>query len=179
MTPEDEKDTGLGTRSHNGSHTSSDTEIDNSKLEVSSTSNDSISIRSEKDNQETYFEPIQTSPTARAPTPTARRPSKDTLRTASLRRERSNNGYGVDELDIDASLGPPGGQQQPGNIEKTGLSAPDEEVGGGSGSLEDDQVDPFEVVWEGGDDDPMNPRSMPKWRKWVIVGITSFGSLCV
>ena len=172
MTPEDEKDIGLGTRSHNGSHiSSSGTEADKEKIEISSTSNTSASILSEKDDQEICFEPIQTSATT---APTSRRLSKDTLRNISLRRERSNNGYGVDDLDVDALDG-----QQVGDKEKTGSSAQHEEAAGGSSGLEDDQIDPFEVVWDGGDNDPMNPRSMPKWRKWVIVGITSFGSLCV
>ncbi|CAD0087715.1 unnamed protein product [Aureobasidium vineae] len=36
----------------------------------------------------------------------------------------------------------------------------------------------FEVTWDG-DDDPMNPRSMPYVRKWIIVIIVSASSLCV
>jgi hypothetical protein len=36
----------------------------------------------------------------------------------------------------------------------------------------------FEVTWDG-DDDPMNPRSMPYARKWIIVIIVSASSLCV
>ncbi|KAL8715900.1 MAG: hypothetical protein Q9220_000567 [cf. Caloplaca sp. 1 TL-2023] len=36
----------------------------------------------------------------------------------------------------------------------------------------------FEVRWEG-DDDPMNPRSMSKARKWSIVLIASSSSACV
>jgi len=40
-------------------------------------------------------------------------------------------------------------------------------------------TDPFEVGWEGGDDDPLCPRSMHVGRKWLIVFITCFGSLCV
>ncbi|KAL2853410.1 major facilitator superfamily domain-containing protein [Aspergillus pseudoustus] len=35
----------------------------------------------------------------------------------------------------------------------------------------------FVVAWE--DNDPMNPRSFNKVRKWVITGILSMGSLCV
>ncbi|KAI4747425.1 MFS general substrate transporter [Aureobasidium sp. EXF-12298] len=37
----------------------------------------------------------------------------------------------------------------------------------------------FEVTWDGGDDDPMNPRSMAYARKWIIVIIVSASSLCV
>ena len=36
----------------------------------------------------------------------------------------------------------------------------------------------FEVTWDG-DHDPMNPRSMPYARKWIIVVIISASSLCV
>jgi hypothetical protein len=36
----------------------------------------------------------------------------------------------------------------------------------------------FEVTWDG-DDDPMNPRSMPFARKWIIIIILSASSLCV
>ncbi|KLP07502.1 Uncharacterized protein LW94_3226 [Fusarium fujikuroi] len=37
----------------------------------------------------------------------------------------------------------------------------------------------FEVEWENGDQDPLCPRSFGKWRKWVIVFVISFASLCV
>ncbi|KAI1051243.1 hypothetical protein LB506_013036 [Fusarium annulatum] len=37
----------------------------------------------------------------------------------------------------------------------------------------------FEVGWENGDQDPLCPRSFGKWRKWVIVFVISFASLCV
>ena len=36
----------------------------------------------------------------------------------------------------------------------------------------------FEVKWDG-EDDPMNPRSMNRVRKWIIVVIVSTSSLCV
>lgn len=36
----------------------------------------------------------------------------------------------------------------------------------------------FEVQWEG-DDDPMNPRHMPTWRKWMITLTVSLSSMCV
>jgi len=98
---------------------------------------------------ETGFEPIR--PAASQP----RRLSIDTLST--LRRERSNNGYGVDDIEdhaVDAV--DPGADGQP---------AP--------------EFDPFEVGWENGDADEMCPRSFPTWRKWLIVIITSIGSVCV
>ena len=36
----------------------------------------------------------------------------------------------------------------------------------------------FEVQWDG-DDDPMNPRRMPTWRKWMITLTVSVSSICV
>lgn len=41
------------------------------------------------------------------------------------------------------------------------------------------EKDPFEVGWEGGDDDPLCPRSFNKARKWLIVIIVSNASFCV
>ncbi|KAG7412588.1 Efflux pump atB [Fusarium oxysporum f. sp. rapae] len=45
----------------------------------------------------------------------------------------------------------------------------------------DDEVekDPFEVGWDGGDNDSLCPRSFHKMKKWLIVIIVSSGSLCV
>ncbi|EQB46179.1 Efflux pump atB [Colletotrichum gloeosporioides] len=68
----------------------------------------------------------------------------------SLSRNRSNNGYGVDDLD-------------------SSDDSPSQEP----------EKDPFEVSFEGGDSDPMCPRSMSKLRKWVIVSIVSLASTCV
>ncbi|KAF5021060.1 hypothetical protein F66182_6893 [Fusarium sp. NRRL 66182] len=39
--------------------------------------------------------------------------------------------------------------------------------------------DPFQVGWQDGDDDPLCPRSFNRVRKWIIVIIVSFASLCV
>lgn len=36
----------------------------------------------------------------------------------------------------------------------------------------------FEVRWDG-ESDPMNPRTMKVWNKWLIVIIVAFCSLCV
>lgn len=41
------------------------------------------------------------------------------------------------------------------------------------------EKDPYEVTWDGGDADPLCPRSMGTARKWLIVFITCFGSACV
>jgi hypothetical protein len=102
------------------------------------------------------FEPIRTAPATASRTP--RRLSADTIDT--LRRERSNNGWGCDDIEEDAAGS--GGAVAPYNH---------------PGSSE--ERDPFEVGWDGGDADPMCPRSMPTWRKWVIIGIASTGSFCV
>ena len=95
------------------------------------------------------------------PPPSQRRLSLETIST--LRRERSNNGWGCDDLEEDAAGA--GGVIAPYN----------HPAAAGSGV----EVDPYEVGWEGGDADPLNPRGLPVWRKWVIVGITSVGSFCV
>ena len=45
----------------------------------------------------------------------------------------------------------------------------------------EEKTDPrkqFEVTWDG-EDDPMNPRTMSKARKWLIVAILATSSTCV
>lgn len=37
---------------------------------------------------------------------------------------------------------------------------------------------PLKVDWDG-PDDPENPKNFALWRKWVMVFIVSFSSLCV
>jgi len=94
------------------------------------------------------FEPIRTRPASIA--------TRNSRHSSALSRERSYNGYGVDDDDEDEEQledAPPGG-------------APHEK-------------DPYEVGWDNGDSDPNNPRSMLHWRKWSIVIITSIGSFCV
>lgn len=114
-------------------------------------------------NEPASFEPIRSHhPNSKSKTPSLtqkRRLSTGTIDT--LRRERSNNGWGVDDIEADAAGS--------GIIAPFNLPDPDAAV----------EHDPFEVGWENGDDDEMCPRSMPLWRKWVIVGITSVGSFCV
>lgn len=48
-----------------------------------------------------------------------------------------------------------------------------------SSSATEEAADPYLVCWEGGDADPMNPRSMTTLRRWCIVLIVSASSLCV
>lgn len=47
-----------------------------------------------------------------------------------------------------------------------------------SGNTAVDAEKQFEVTWDG-DDDPMNPRSMPKLQRWLIVLVVSASSVCV
>ncbi|ABN66708.2 multidrug resistance protein 10 [Scheffersomyces stipitis CBS 6054] len=42
-----------------------------------------------------------------------------------------------------------------------------------------DEKDPFEVRFDGTGDDKEDASGLPRWHKWAIVGIISFGSLCV
>ncbi|KAH8803030.1 major facilitator superfamily domain-containing protein [Xylogone sp. PMI_703] len=72
-----------------------------------------------------------------------------------VNRTCSNNGYGCDEYDYEGTgLGVERARSQP-------------------------EKDPYEVKWDGGDNDPMNPRNMPLMRKWIVVLIVSASSLCV
>lgn len=71
----------------------------------------------------------------------------------SLTRTRSQNGYSVDDYqNADNDANP---------------------------QTEPEKDDPFEVGFDGGDSDPMCPRSMGNLRKWVIVSIVSCASFCV
>lgn len=84
------------------------------------------------------------------------RPQSQALRPGSLHHTishtRSNNGYGCCEGDASSE-----------DVEAAGVV----------------EKDPWEVHWDGGDSDPLNPRSFAKARKWVIVIIVSMSSLCV
>lgn len=77
------------------------------------------------------------------------------LSLRSISRTRSHNGYGCDDNDEDTTEGE--GDVEGGAVEK----------------------DPFEVRWENGDNDPLNPRSLTLARKWLVVIIVSASSLCV
>jgi hypothetical protein len=82
--------------------------------------------------------------------------SRQLASVKSLHRTRSNNGYGCDDPDDNRDVA-----EQ--NLEKGG----------------EPKKDPFEVSWEGGESDPMNPRSMSGARKWLVVLIVSASSFCV
>jgi hypothetical protein len=55
--------------------------------------------------------------------------------------------------------------------------------GGGGNDVESGEAapekDPYEVRWEDGDNDPLNPRSRSMAKKWLVVLIVSASSLCV
>ncbi|OAA51889.1 Major facilitator superfamily domain, general substrate transporter [Metarhizium rileyi] len=79
--------------------------------------------------------------------------------TRALDRTRSQNGYGVDD---EIEPAPADG----GEAHKETASP------GGS-------KDPYQVGWDGGDNDPLCPRSFSKARKWLITFVVSHVSLCV
>ena len=81
------------------------------------------------------------------------------MRDHSISRTRSHNGYGCDEGTEDHVVGVAG----------------DNDIEGQSASVRD----PFEVHWDGGDSDPVNPRNFSKAKKWIVVLIVSASSVCV
>jgi len=99
------------------------------------------------------FEPIASNSKANSRSNSHARNHTTSLR--SISRTRSNNGYGCDEGD-DSS-----------------------EEGTGDVETAQAEKDPFEVRWDGGDSDPLCPRSMTMARKWLVVLIVSASSLCV
>lgn len=100
------------------------------------------------------FEPIAGSGEATPSRPnTLGRKATSASARSSVSRTRTHNGYGCDD-----------------NEDSEGQDL----EGGALG-----EKDPYDVVWEGGDADPMNPRSMSLARKWLVVLIVSASSLCV
>lgn len=79
-------------------------------------------------------------------------------REPSISRSRSNNGYGCDE-----------------GTEDNAVAVSENDCEGEA----EPTSDPFEVHWDGGDEDPMNPRSFSMARKWLVVLIVSASSMCV
>lgn len=140
-------------------HHHSDQDPDPEKVSTSSTTDDKAAAVG-------LFEPIRAAPgTANDNNNVSsarRRLSVDTVST--LRRERSNNGWGVDDIEDSAA-------------DADAVAAPyNSHHGPASGAAD---ADPFEVGWDGGDADPLCPRSFPAWRKWLIIAVTSVGSFCV
>ncbi|KAG5936816.1 hypothetical protein E4U53_000144, partial [Claviceps sorghi] len=92
----------------------------------------------------------------------SRTASRATTSRHRLDRIRSQNGYSVDDGDDDSQTDGRVGEGAPGDASSPGAAK-----------------DPFEVGWEGGDADPLCPRSMSRQRKWLIAMIVSHVSLCV
>lgn len=97
------------------------------------------------------FEPISGAGTPSRPNTLGRHRTGVSTRS-SVSRTRSNNGYGCDDDE---------GSEE-ANVE--------------GGVVEKDQ---FDVQWEDGEKDPLNPRSMSKAKKWLVVLIVSASSFCV
>jgi hypothetical protein len=112
------------------------------------------------------FEPINPHPRASL----GGRRSSSRHSTETIRRQRSNNGYGVDDIDIDLDI----------DAESAVAAGPN--PSSPSSAVPDPDRDPFEVGWDGGGGgelDPLCPRSWATWRKWVVIAVTSVGSFCV
>lgn len=111
------------------------------------------------------FAPISTrkSQSQHQPRPMSRQ-SHNSATLSHISRSRSNNGFGVDDLDDEAEM------EEEADQEAAARQGAGETV---------DEEKRFEVGWEGGDSDPLNPRSMPTWRKWIIIAVLSIGSFAV
>jgi len=102
-------------------------------------------------------------PRAAALSPTTSRASASRHRLARI---RSQNGYSVDDRDMDDGDETQVEEHAGGDARGDTLSLSREK-------------DPYEVGWEGGDADPLCPRSFSHKRKWLIAIIVSHVSLCV
>ncbi|KAK4154357.1 major facilitator superfamily domain-containing protein [Chaetomidium leptoderma] len=149
----------------------SDLETATTNEQENSSSSTDPEKRSSSSNDGGGFAPIRPGTTTSLNT-RQRRLSIETIDT--LRRERSNNGWGCDDMEEDAAG--TGGVIAPYNHSS---SNPPDGAAAEAAAAEAVVHDPFEVGWEGGDSDPLCPRSFPEWRKWMIIGITSVGSFCV
>lgn len=130
-------------------NTSVEKEMSRPTDDVSSGANTTASTGEEK---EIYLRPQ--GPRAAALTPVSSRPGDN---RSSLNRVRSyvdGHGYFSDDGRDD---GQDAGQEV---------------------DVEGDPEKAFEVQWDG-PDDPMNPKNISTARKWLIVIILAFGSLCV
>ncbi|CAH0052824.1 unnamed protein product [Clonostachys solani] len=113
-------------------------------------SRNSLSDEARNSNTEVEFAPIRSVKGAHL----SRQVSQQSSASHSITRVRSQNGYGVSD---DSSEKDEPAANNPGN----------------------DEDDPFLVGWDGGDSDPLCPRSFNVARKWLIVSIVSSASFCV
>ncbi|PBP27685.1 MFS general substrate transporter [Diplocarpon rosae] len=98
------------------------------------------------------FEPIAGSRQSERPNSLGRKASSTSARS-TISRTRTHNGYGCDDHQVDTEGHDVEGQTR--------------------------EKDSFDVGWDGGDSDPLNPRSLSLARKWLVVLIISASSLCV
>ena len=83
--------------------------------------------------------------------------SSDLNRRLSRSWSQNTNGLGIDAID------------EAQQLEDDGFAGEDAEV----------KPNVILVQWDGGDDDPMNPRRFGYFKKWAVVWINSFSALCV
>ncbi|KAG6178292.1 hypothetical protein E4U36_006538 [Claviceps purpurea] len=87
-----------------------------------------------------------------------------------LDKTRSQNGYSVDDHDYDDD-----DDDEDDGVHSEGNAGTEARRTSHSAQGKD----PFEVGWDGGDADPLCPRSFSSKRKWLITLIVSHVSLCV
>lgn len=102
------------------------------------------------------------------------------LATDMAQREESENAPNSPRIDTDGNgttldNNPPPNQENRILYTTSHEPAHDAEAN----NLAQDEKDPFDVDWDGDDDDPLCPRSFNKARKWLIVAIVSHVSLCL
>lgn len=90
--------------------------------------------------------------------------------------EKSNNQNGTVDQQSSTLLGQMSSPINGHVGDETPLS--DVEKGAVGAKKEKEKYD-FEVTWDGGDSDPLNPRSWSRARRWAIVVICSITSGCV
>lgn len=99
-----------------------------------------------------------------------------------IRDDESNRRSSADEIVPDVSekgaSRPPTPSRLNGRADTAQDDARDKPAVDSEAQSEEPVKDPYEVGWDGGDNDPMCPRSMGTARKWMIVIITSIGSMC-
>lgn len=122
-------------------------------LEGTPSSTDHNGSEASDPSKECGFAPINLASSRTSRPDSHEKTQSKTTSLRSIRRSRSNNGYGCDVDDSEEAV--------------------DVETAGENG------VDPYEVHWENGDKDPLNPRSMSYARKWLVVIIVAASSFCV
>ena len=126
---------------------------------------DSSSASGSQTEDDIGFAPISTRPQSQPqqPRPLSRQ-SHHSAALSHISRSRSNNGFGVDDLEDEADKEEEADEEAAAR-ENAGETADEEKR--------------FEVTWDGGDLDPLNPRSLATWRKWIIIAVLSVGSFAV